>query len=59
MNDIFDRLSKSKFRSSFHLNHKMKEYVNKNGIEKIKMYAYDLINKRLKPRIIKNDGKHY
>ena len=23
------------------------------------MMTYDLINKRLKPRIIKNDGKHY
>ena len=27
-------LSKSKFRSSFHLNKKLKEYVNDKGLEK-------------------------
>ncbi len=51
------KLSKSKFRSSFHLNNKMVEYSLTKGIEKIKSDAYDLINKRLKPSIIPNDGK--
>ena len=57
MEEILYRLSKSKFRSSFHLNKKMKEYVNEKGIDKIKEHAYDFINKRLKPEIIPNDGK--
>ena len=57
MNEVLYRLSKSKFRSSFYLNKKMKEYVNEKGIDKIKEHAYDFINTRLKPEIIPNDGK--
>lgn len=60
MNDIGSKLyslSKSKFRSSFHLNNKMKEYVKKKGIEKIKSDAYDFINKRIALSYIPNDGK--
>ena len=50
-------LSKSKFRSSFHLNNKMKKYVQDKGIDTIRSHAYDLINKRIKPAVISNDGK--
>lgn len=50
-------LSKSKFRSSFHLNNKMKEYVKEKGIDKIKSDTYDFINKRLSLAVIPNDGK--
>ena len=57
MEDMIYKLSKSKFRSSFHLNKKLKEYVNDKGIDKIKEHAYDFINKRLKPAYIQNDGK--
>ena len=57
INMILDRLSKSKFRSSFHLNNKMKEYVKEKGIEVIREHAYEIINKRLKPKVIINDGK--
>ena len=55
--DILDKLSKSRFRSSFYLNNKMKEYVNEKGMEKIKEHAYDFINKRIAIKDIKNDGK--
>ena len=55
--NILDSLSKSKFRSSFHLNKKMKDYVLEKGMDKIEEHAYDFINKRLKPSFIKNDGK--
>lgn len=55
--DILESLSKSKFRSSFHLNNKMKEYVKEKGIDTIKEHAYDFINRRLKPAYIENDGK--
>lgn len=51
------KLSKSKFRSSFHLNKKMKEYVNEKGIDKIRIDAFQLINKRIKDKNPKNDGK--
>ena len=55
--DILERLSLSKFRSSFHLNSKMRLYVKDKGIDKIKSDTYDLINKRLRPKYIENDGK--
>lgn len=55
--NTLDNLSKSKFRSSFHLNKKMKEYILEKGIDKIEEHAYDFINKRLKPAFIENDGK--
>ena len=50
-------LSKSKFRSSFHLNSKMKDYIKEKGIDKIKSDTYDFITKRLAPKEIPNDGK--
>lgn len=52
-----NNLKKSKFRSSFHLKQKEKEYVKQKGIEEIKIHAYKIINERLKPKIIENDGK--
>ena len=54
---ILNSLSKSNFRSKFHLKEKDKEYVKEKGIEKIKEHAYDFINKRLAPASIPNDGK--
>ena len=56
-NAILYRLSKSKFRSSFHLNKKMKEYVKEKGIDKVREHCIDFISKRLKPAHIPNDGK--
>ena len=57
MNDILDRLSKSKFRSSFHLKEKDIIYINEKGIDTIRNHAYDFIKKRLAPKDIPNDGK--
>lgn len=57
MDNIFQRLSKSKFRSSFHLSKKDKEYVMDKGLDKIREHAYDFIKKRLAPAKILNDGK--
>lgn len=54
---ILIKLSKSKFRSSFHLNNKMTDYVKTKGIEKIKKDAYFFVEQRLKPSNPKNDGK--
>ena len=55
--EVFSRLSKSKFRSSFHLNKKMVGYVNERGLDTISIHAYDFVGKRLRPKYIKNDGK--
>ena len=57
INNILEKLSKSKFRSSFKLNNKMKQYVNEKGVNIVKEHTYDFINKRLKPKYIPNDGK--
>ncbi len=57
INNKLYSLSLSKFRSSFHLNNKMKDYVRDKGLDKIKSDAYDLISKRLAPAFIANDGK--
>ncbi len=57
INYLFYRLSKSKFRSSFHLKEKDIIYINKKGLNIIENHAYDFINKRLSPSVILNDGK--
>jgi exodeoxyribonuclease V alpha subunit len=57
INNKLNSLSKSKFRSSFHLKTRDINYIKKLGIYKIKEHAYDFINKRIAPAIILNDGK--
>ena len=57
MNDVLNKLPKSKFRSSFHLNTKMKDYVNDKGIDTIRKHAVDFVNKRLKVYDENKDGK--
>ena len=66
---LFERLGNSKFRSSFHLKEKDKEYVREKGLEtmlqkgdflkdeKIRQHARDFIAKREAPAVIPNDGK--
>ncbi len=56
INDKLDILSKSKFRSSFHLRKREQEYLKKYGLEKIKSHAYDFINDKLAPMYPLNDG---
>ena len=57
INKKLEELSKSTFRSSFHLRKYMIDYINEKGLEKVKNHAYDFINQKLKPAEIKNDGK--
>lgn len=60
MKSIEDKLyalSHSKFRSSFHLKAKDKEYIKQKGIEKVESHAYDFLRKRLAPAYIPNDGR--
>ena len=50
-------LSSSKFRRSFKLTKKMKEYIKVKGYDIVESHAFDLIRKRLAPKEILNDGK--
>lgn len=50
-------LSKSKFRSSFHIRKYMYEQINKRGIEAIEQDAEKFIRERLAPQYPKNDGR--
>ncbi len=54
---LFNRLSHSKFRSSFHLKQKDKEYIQAKGMDTIEKHAIDFVEKRLAPAYIPNDGK--
>jgi len=54
---LLESLSRSKFRGKFHLNDKMKNYVNEKGLEKIKKDAFEIINSRLASENPQNDGK--
>ncbi len=55
IDEMLYSLSKSKFRSRFHL--KDKEYVKNKGLKVIERHAYELLKTRLAPAVIPNDGK--
>ena len=57
MDNIFDKLAKSNFRSKFKLKQKEKDYIREKGIDVIRSHACDFISKRLAPKDIPNDGK--
>lgn len=57
IDDILQKLSYSRFRSSFHLKNEDIIYIKEKGFSNIKNHAYNFINDRLKPSIIINDGK--
>ncbi|NIP39059.1 MAG: DUF4186 domain-containing protein [Candidatus Dadabacteria bacterium] len=55
--DIFERQSKTKFRSKFKLRGKELEYFKPKGMDEILSHARDFITSRLAPADIPNDGK--
>lgn len=57
INEALYRLSKSSFRSKFHLTKKDKEYIKNKGIDTIKRHAEDFVRERLAPAEPENDGK--
>lgn len=57
MNELFERLNKSKFRSSFKLSNKDKKYIEEKGIDVIYNHAHDFVVNRLSSDNIPNDGK--
>jgi hypothetical protein len=57
LDKLFERLSRSKFRSSFKLKPVDIEYINNKGLATIELHARDFITKRLTPAEPKNDGR--
>lgn len=57
MENIYTRLSKSKFRNSFHLKQKDIDYISSKGLDTIKTHACDFINSRLSDTSKIPDGK--
>lgn len=55
--NVMDRLSKSKFRNQFKLSETELSYIEEKGLDTIQQHAYDFIKKRLAPSFIVNDGK--
>lgn len=55
--NILNKLSQSKFRSSFKLKQKDIDYINQKGLDTIKRHAQDFISKRIAPAFVANDGK--
>lgn len=51
------KLSRSKFRSSFHLKEKDKNYIKEKGMDVIESHARDFVKNKLAPAYPKNDGK--
>ena len=51
------RLSRSNFRSRFHLKAQDKQYIREKGWNTIADHAADFVSKRLAPAAPKNDGK--
>lgn len=51
-----EELSKSKFRSSFSLRKKERDFIDKKGLDKIREHAYDFVRKNLAIANPLNDG---
>ncbi|MBQ8932660.1 MAG: DUF4186 domain-containing protein [Lachnospiraceae bacterium] len=52
-----EKLSRSKFRSSFHLTQKEKQYIEQKGMDVVRAHARDFVQQRLAPAEPENDGK--
>ena len=57
LDEKLDKLSKSKFRSSFVLRKREKSYLEEKGLEKIEEHAFSFIKDRLGSKDLVNDGK--
>lgn len=57
IDNALEKLSKSKFRSSFHLKEKDIAYIDEKGMDTVRRHAEDFIEKKLAPAYPENDGK--
>lgn len=55
--DLFERLSRSAFRSRFGLKRADIEYINDKGMAVIRRHAEDFVRRRLAPATPPNDGR--
>lgn len=53
----FERLAKSQFRSRFHLSENDRKYIKEKGMDVIRSHTEDFVRTRLAPASIPNDGK--
>jgi len=54
--DLTLRLSKSKFRSRFHLSEGDRNYIREKGMDTVRRHAAEIVQRRLAPAEPKNDG---
>ena len=57
LDELFDRLGRSEFRSRFQLRDHELEYLRRKGLDVVMEHAADLVEKRLAPADPPNDGK--
>lgn len=55
--ETLKKLERSKFRSSFHLTQKDREYLEDKGMETMKSHARDFVRQKLSAADPENDGK--
>jgi hypothetical protein len=57
LDDVFERLSRSKFRRRFYLRAAEKEYLESRGLDTVLSHGAEFIEERLAPANPRNDGK--
>ena len=57
IDQALDKLEKSRFRSSFYLTKKEREYLTDKGMETMRRHAQDFVRQKLAPAEPANDGK--
>ena len=57
IDQALDKLEKSRFRSSFYLTKKEREYLTDKGMETMRRHAQDFVRQKLAPAQPVNDGK--
>jgi hypothetical protein len=57
LDELFEALKRSQFRSRFKLGNREMAYLREKGLETILEHARDFVVKRLAPARIANDGK--
>ena len=57
IDQALEKLSRSSFRAKFRLSESERAYVQKKGMDTIRVHAAEFVKKRLAPAQIPNDGK--
>ncbi|MDE0292243.1 MAG: DUF4186 domain-containing protein [Candidatus Dadabacteria bacterium] len=57
LENVFRRLSRSRFRSGVRLNAKETSYLRQKGLPEVLSHGRDFLEKRLAPALPPNDGK--